>query len=256
MRFDRRACPPVLPHWPRLGAGPADVPDGILVERAARRRRGNRPTTPMSAAVPSATTADHGTGTSRLANGSPAATSTSAIIRRRPTHAGSAMAAPSPAGMPAPTSRPAPIATMPAAMTGATSGTTTRLIAGATMARRPNAATTIGKVASCAARETPRLSASQAGARPPVQRSDPLGRARAPGDEPGRGQRRQLEARVADETRVRHQQPDRGPAQRCGRPARPTGLPREEDDGRHEPGAQDGRRRTGERDVGRDRGDA
>ena len=55
---------------------------------------------------------------------------------------------------------------MPAAIAGATSGTTTRFTTGERTARRPNETRMIGSVAACAASETPRLSASQWGRRP------------------------------------------------------------------------------------------
>jgi hypothetical protein len=93
------------------------------------------------------------------------------IISRSPTQAGTAAIEPRASGSPAPTRSPPSIATSPAAMTGATSGTMSRLTSGAISATRPNEATTIGSVASWAAIETPRLSASQRGARPPVHRS-------------------------------------------------------------------------------------
>ena len=53
----------------------------------------------------------------------------------------------------------------------ATSGTTARLTTGARSDSRPNDARTTGSVAACAASETPRLSASQPGRRPPADRS-------------------------------------------------------------------------------------
>ena len=55
---------------------------------------------------------------------------------------------------------------MPAAIAGATSGTTSRFTIGDRIARRPNDTRMIGSVAACAAIDTPRLSASQWGSRP------------------------------------------------------------------------------------------
>ncbi len=62
-------------------------------------------------------------------------------------------------------------ATAPAAIAGATSGTTMRLTTGARRASRPNDARTIGSVAAWAASDTPRFSDIQPGSRPRVARS-------------------------------------------------------------------------------------
>ena len=61
-------------------------------------------------------------------------------------------------------------------MAGVTSGTTSRFTTGEMSASRPNEARTTGSVAACAARETPRLSLSQRGRRPP---GEPVERARS-----------------------------------------------------------------------------
>ena len=55
-----------------------------------------------------------------------------------------------------------------------------RLTAGDRIASRPNETRTIGSVAAWAASETPRLSASQRGTRPPPEALDPVGRAASP----------------------------------------------------------------------------
>ena len=83
------------------------------------------------------------------------------------TQPGAARIAPRTGGRPASTRAPPPSATTPAAMAGATSGTTSRLTAGDRTASRPNETSTIGRVAACAASDTPRLSASQCGIRSP-----------------------------------------------------------------------------------------
>ncbi len=59
-------------------------------------------------------------------------------------------------GAPATASQPATNATAPAAITGGTSGTATRLAAGAIRASRPNVSRTIGSVEAWAASERPR----------------------------------------------------------------------------------------------------
>jgi len=79
------------------------------------------------------------------------------------------------AGAPIEVRQPAARAIAPAAIAGATSGTTPRLITGATIERRPNSRATIGRVASWAASETPSDSASQARRRPgegPARRAE------------------------------------------------------------------------------------
>ena len=123
-------------------------------------------------------------------------------------------------------------ATTPTAIAGATSGTTTRLTIGDRMASRPNDTRTIGSVAACAASETPRLSASHAGTRPPPRRADPLGQRCRPGDEAGGRERRQLEAGIPDEGRVRDEQQRRRPAECRDRTSGSPGLAREQHDDR------------------------
>ena len=222
-----RACP--VGAAARRGAGlppPAGVADGTLGGRWLRRRRGNTITTPTSAAVPSATTTDQGAGTSRLANGSPAARPTSAIIRRRPTHAGSAMAAPSPAGRPG--------ADEQAGAHGHDAGGHDRRderdhdeIDRRRDERQPSERGNDDRQRRELRRQGHPQALGQPGRRPtPRPALDPLRRAVRPGDEAGRRQRRELEAGVADQARVRHEQRDRGPAQGGGRAAGPTGLPR------------------------------
>ena len=107
----------------------------------------------------------------RLANGRLAVADTIATITRSRTQAGAARLAPTTIGAPAATSAPAPIATTPAAMAGATSGTTARFTAGAMIDRRPNEARMSGRVAACAASDTPRFSVSQRGRWPRPNRS-------------------------------------------------------------------------------------
>ena len=87
------------------------------------------------------------------------------------TQPGAARTAPIAGGSPARTRAPPASATTPAAMAGATSGTTSRLTTGDRIASRPNETRTMGRVAAWAASETPRLSASQRGIRPRPCRS-------------------------------------------------------------------------------------
>ena len=141
---------------------------------------------------------------------------------------------------------------MPAAMTGATSGTMSRLTAGAMTASRPNEATTTGSVASCAARDTPRLSASQRGARPPDRRSIHSVAAAPQAISPAVARVESWKpaspiSAGSTTSRPTAAQPERG---RC--PAGPARLAGDQDDAGHRTGAQDRRRGAGERDVGRD----
>ncbi len=96
------------------------------------------------------------------ARGTSAAARTVTMMAVRSAQAGKPSIVARPAGPPADTRPPPASARSPAAIAGATSGTTARLTAGATSERRPKASRTIGRVAACAASETPRLSASQA----------------------------------------------------------------------------------------------
>ena len=105
-----------------------------------------------------------------LANGRPAAVSTMATSNRRMTQPGAATTVPMTGGAPATTATPPASARTPTAIAGATSGTTSRLTSGDSTARRPNDTRMIGRVAACAASETPRLSASQPGIRPAPRR--------------------------------------------------------------------------------------
>ena len=131
-------------------------------------------------------------------------------------------------GAPATTSAPPARATTPAAIAGATSGTTSRLTSGDRIASRPNETRTIGSVAAWAASETPRLSASQPGMRPRAQASSQLGERRGPGDQPGRRQRRELEPGIADRARGRETSRSVAaqPSAAAARPARPVSRAR------------------------------
>ena len=126
-----------------------------------------RSTTSVATAVIAAI----GPGRVTLANGSDAIASTIATMIRSETQPGAARTLPTSGGAPASTRKPPSIATSPAAIAGATSGTTARLTSGDRMASRPNEASTIGSVAACAASDTPRLSASQPGTWPRPTRS-------------------------------------------------------------------------------------
>ena len=78
-------------------------------------------------------------------------------------------------GAPARAREPVASASAPAAIAGATSGTTPRFTTGETIDSRPNSNTTTGSVASWAASETPNDSASQARSRPgdgPARRAE------------------------------------------------------------------------------------
>ena len=152
------------------------------------------------------------------------------------------------------TSAPPTSATTPAAIAGATSGTTARLTTGDRTASRPNETRTIGSVAAWAASDTPRLSASQPGTRPRPSRSIQAVEGRRPGDQPGGRQRRQLEPGVADERRVRDEQERRRPAERRRGPCPPGRSPARA--GRRpaiSAGPDDRRRGAREGDVGDDR---
>lgn len=122
-----------------------------------------------------ATTASHGTSRSTLAKGSEAPARTSPTITDRIAQAGSPPRVATSAGAPASEMAPARSATAPAAIAGATSGTTARLTTGDTIDSLPNSRATIGSVASWAARETPSDSASHARTRPgagPARRAE------------------------------------------------------------------------------------
>ena len=164
----RRARRPV--SW--AGPAPCAVPEPR--GRSAARRptaSGARSSPPPGdrrqsrRATPAAATSNGGVSV-RLANGSPAAVWTISTRIRRMTQPGAATIAPRIDGAPATSATPPASARMPAAIAGATSGTTNRLTMGERIARRPKDTRMIGSVAACAASETPRLSASQWGTRP------------------------------------------------------------------------------------------
>ncbi len=125
----------------------------------------------MTASVATAVTEATGPGRVTLANGRDAIASTIATMIRSETQPGAARTLPTSDGAPARTRKPPSIATSPAAIAGATSGTTARFTTGDRIASRPNEASTIGRVAACAASDTPRLSASQPGTWPRPTRS-------------------------------------------------------------------------------------
>ena len=144
------------------------VDAGDAAPDLGRRRHHVTPTIAPDASAAAARSA----GGSRvtLANGRPAAVSTTVTRIRRITQPGAAMTAPTTAGAPATTRTPPASAASPTAIAGATSGTMTTLTSGDRIASRPNDTRTIGSVAACAASDTPRLSASQPGIRPPPRR--------------------------------------------------------------------------------------
>jgi hypothetical protein len=118
------------------------------------------------ATLAAAPIAFHGGSSATLANGSPAAAVTTAMMTLRRAQAGRPASVATMSGPPIVARRPPMRATPAAAMAGATSGTTMRLTTGDTSASRPNARSTTGSVAACAARDTARHSTSQPGARP------------------------------------------------------------------------------------------
>ena len=119
---------------------------------------------------PSAATMFDGGSRVALAYGTSAANRATATMIVNATQPGNARIAASASGAPSSARTPAPRATPPAAMATGTTGTIARLAAGEIRASRPNVARTTGSVAACAARDTPRLSASQLGTRPPPNR--------------------------------------------------------------------------------------
>ena len=119
----------------------------------------------------------------------------------------------------------------------------------------PERARTMGSVAAWAASETPRLSASQRGIRPPPIRDESLRYGRRPGDQSRGRDRGQLEPGIGHEARIRQQQDDDGPPERGGRVPGTARLAREQDDAGHRARAQHRRRGAGERDVRGDRDD-
>ena len=172
---------------------------------------------------------------SRLANGTAAPARTSPTMAARRVQAGRPPTAATSVGAPAAERPPATSATAPAAMAGATSGTTPRLITGETIDRRPNSRATIGSVASCAASETPRDSASQARSRPgagPARRAV-SGVPQAMSPAVASAERRKPD--VVDEPGIDEQEDRDGPADRRRRPARPAELAGQQDDARPSP---------------------
>ena len=129
-----------------------------------RRRHQVRP--PRPATERPAAAVSNGGSSVVLANGRAAANCTIATRIRRITQPGAASTAPTASGRPARTAAPPARATSPTAIAGATRGTTARLTIGDRIASLPNDTRTIGRVAAWAAKETPRLSASQRGIRP------------------------------------------------------------------------------------------
>ena len=181
-RCPRGASPGLLgwmgPPGPRGPPGPPDRADtskdtcGPRVGSRVRLHHVMPRSPPVAAAA-----APRSNGGSRvtLANGRLAAASTTATRIRRITQPGAAATAPMTSGAPARTTAPPASATRPTAIAGATRGTTTRLTSGERTARRPNDTRMIGRVAACAASDTPRLSASQWGSRPrPAVSSQPV----------------------------------------------------------------------------------
>jgi hypothetical protein len=120
----------------------------------------------MNAPAAPATPASHGATRSRLASGTDAPARTVPTIAARSAQAGSPPSVARIVGAPVRARPPAARAIAPAAIAGATSGTTPRFTMGETIESRPNSSATIGSVASCAARDTPRDSASHARRRP------------------------------------------------------------------------------------------
>ena len=86
--------------------------------------------------------------------------------------------------------------------------------------------------------------------------ADPLeavGERRRPRDQPGRGQRRELETCVADQPGIDDEQDRGGPAEGRGRPTGAPALAGDQDDAGHRSGPQHGGAGAGERDVDDDR---
>ena len=159
----------------RAGAAGPDEGGAAGAPRLRRERNSGNQTaialprraiTATSAAETRAATMSHGAPSVTLANGSPAPIRTTPTIEPSNSHAGRPPRVATIAGMPAPIARPATTATAPAAIPGATSGTTARFTTGDTSESRPNDRRITGSVAACAASETPSDSASHARRRP------------------------------------------------------------------------------------------
>ena len=117
--------------------------------------------------LPMAATKFDGGSSVALANGTSAASRPIETMIVSDSQPGNARTAVRTSGAPTSASSPAPQATAPAAIAMGTTGTIARFAAGEISASRPNVARTTGNVAACAASETPRLSASHPGRRPP-----------------------------------------------------------------------------------------
>ena len=154
---------------------------------------------------------------------------------------------------PAPPGAPATSARAPAAIAGGTSGTTIRLTAGATSERRPNSRSTMGVVAACAAKDTPRISAIQRRTRPGAGPAS-----RSVSDEPQAmipavASTRQPESGVVDPGRVDRSRPATAqPSAAAAVPGRPSSRASSATPA-ITAGAHDGRRRPDERHVDDDR---
>ena len=230
--------------------------DGLVGSVTPARRRRRHHVTPAIPATDSAAAAvSRGGWSVTLANGRLAAVSTMVTSNRRTTQPGAATTAPRTGGAPATTATPPARASTPTAIAGATSGTTSRLTSGDSTASRPNETRMIGRVAACAASETPRLSASQPGHPSAAETPEPLGERCRPGDQTGRRERRELEPGIADERRVGDEQDGGGPGEGGGRTAGSPALARQEDDARHQRRADHRGGRAGERDIEHDRDD-
>src|SRR3954463_1747116 len=119
---------------PQTGEDATEGPADAALCRGRRRHQviATRP----AVATPAANRSNGGANVT-LANGSPAAVCTISTRIRRITQPGAATTAPRIDGAPTPTARPPDSATMPAAIAGATSGTTSRFTIGDRVARRP-----------------------------------------------------------------------------------------------------------------------
>ncbi len=207
-------------------ARPPRVPAG-----RDRRRQAIATPAPIADASPRATPT--GGSSTTLAKGSIAAASTMPIMSRSATQPGAARIAPTTPGAPIPTSAPPMRATSPAAMAGATSGTITRLTAGA-MSGEPSER-----------REDDRQRRRLRSERDAEALDEPAGQSvagraiegrrpwRGPRDEAGRCEARQLEAGIGDEPGIGEEKQRDGPAERRRGAAAAAGLAGKEDDARH-----------------------
>ena len=229
----------------------------VRVDRAVHRRTARRvapeATRSTTAALATPATVDQGAASVTLAKGRDAANRTTETRAARTSQPGRPSSVAASGGTPIPASQPPTRASVPAAMAGGTSGTTTRLTSGARIARRPNPARTTGSVAASAANEMPRLSASQPGSRPPRQPTEPVRDRGGPGDEARRREHGQLEARIGDRGRIRQQEQDDGPAERDDGRARAARLAGDQGDRGHDGRPNDGRRGACGDRVGDDR---